>query len=45
MIEIDKVVQQNAANSEQTAEASEELKAQAKLMRNFVHKLEAITFE
>ena len=40
--EIDKIVQQNAGDSEQTAEASEELKAQAKQMRNFVQKLEAI---
>ena len=40
--EMDKVVQQNAANAEESASASEELNAQAEQMREFVQQLGAI---
>jgi len=40
--EMDKVVQQNAANGEENAAASEELNAQAEEMRSFVEELLAI---
>jgi len=40
--EMDKVVQQNASNAEQTASASEEMHAQARLMREFVEGLGSI---
>jgi methyl-accepting chemotaxis protein len=40
--EMDKVIQQNASNSEESASAAEELSAQAEEMRNMVHQLESI---
>jgi methyl-accepting chemotaxis protein len=43
VFEMDKVVQQNAANSEESAAASEELSAQAEQMKNFVGQLQVIT--
>jgi methyl-accepting chemotaxis protein len=39
---LDKVVQQNAANAEESASASEELNAQAEQMKSFVEELAAI---
>ena len=39
VVEIDKVVQQNAANAEESASASEEMKAQAEQMKGFVDEL------
>ena len=40
--EMDKVVQQNAANAEESASASEEMNAQAEQMKGFVQQLVAI---
>jgi len=40
--EMDKVIQENAAHAEQTAAASEELHAQAGMMREFLSNLEAL---
>jgi len=37
--EMDKVVQQNAANAEESASASEEMNAQAEMMKGFVNEL------
>ncbi len=42
MVEMDKVVQQNAANAEENASASEELTAQAQQMNEFVGELVAM---
>lgn len=39
VIELDKVIQQNASNSEQSASASEQLNAQAEQMKNIVTQL------
>ena len=39
MAEMDRVAQQNAASSEESASASEEMKAQAKYLSEFVQKL------
>ncbi|MEH0021249.1 MAG: methyl-accepting chemotaxis protein [Desulfobacter sp.] len=39
MSEMDKVVQQNAANAEESASASEEMNAQAEMLRDFVREL------
>jgi methyl-accepting chemotaxis protein len=40
--EMDKVVQQNAAEAEESASASNEMNAQAKMMRRFVHDLQIV---
>ncbi|NQU74491.1 MAG: chemotaxis protein, partial [Candidatus Omnitrophica bacterium] len=40
--EMDKVVQQNAANAEESASASEEMNAQAEQMKGFVAELMAL---
>ncbi len=42
MSEIDKVVQQDAANAQETASASEEMNAQAERMKDFVRELVAM---
>jgi methyl-accepting chemotaxis protein len=42
VVEVDKVVQQNAANAEQSASASEEMSAQAQQMKKFVGELMGI---
>ena len=42
MTEMDKITQQNAANSEETSSASEEMKAQSEKMRGFVDELVAL---
>ncbi|MGC9966945.1 MAG: methyl-accepting chemotaxis protein [Syntrophobacteraceae bacterium] len=42
VIEVDKVVQQNAANAQESASASEEMSAQAQQMKRFVGELMAI---
>jgi methyl-accepting chemotaxis protein len=40
--EMDKVVQQNAANAEEAAASSEEMNAQAEHMKRFIEELVAI---
>jgi methyl-accepting chemotaxis protein len=40
--EMDKVVQQNAANAEESAAASQEMSAQASQMKNYVKDLVAV---
>ena len=40
--ELEKVVQQNAANAEESASASEEMNAQAEQMKGFVNELVAL---
>ena len=42
MAEMDKVVQQNAANAEESASASEEMSAQAEQMKGYVEELVAL---
>lgn len=42
ILEMDKVVQRNAANAEESASASEEMNAQAEQMKTYVEELEAV---